>query len=173
MARKEKEVKEKELRHLTGQAGRNLFLECLQLILRNQLLWLIKSKGHREELETVVRDLWDLRTRGGGALAVDEEAQQETQQDEGLAMFSSQPTADEQSKGNAPKTQQTRAQSWNPDENPAWPMPSIIDTLALCYLGCLLLRIPTSIGELSLWANTERIPYKRSVSWLLEEIAGC
>jgi hypothetical protein len=112
----------------------------------------------------VVRDLWDLRTRGGGALAVGEETQQETQQDEGLAMFSSQPTADEKSKDSTPKKQQTRAQSWNPEENPDWPMPSMIDTLALCYLGCLLLRIPTAIGELCLWANAGRIPYKRSVS---------
>ena len=165
-ARKEKEIKEKELRHLTGQAGRNLFLECLQLVLRNQLLWLIKSKGHREELETVVRDLWDLRTRGGG-LAVDEETQQETGQDEGLAMFSSQPTVDEKSQDKTRKTQTTKAQSWNPEETSQWPMPNLNDTLALCYLGCLLLRIPTTIGELCLWANTERIPYKRSVSRIL------
>jgi RNA polymerase I-specific transcription initiation factor RRN7 len=166
-ARKEKEVREKELRHLTGQAGRNLFLECLQLILRNQLLWLVKSKGHREELETVVRDLWDLRTRGGGAPPVGEETQQ-AEQDEGLALFSSQPTADDKSKNDAPKKQRTRAQSWNPEENPDWPMPRMIDTLALCYLGCLLLRIPTAIGELCLWANAGRIPYKRSVSRISE-----
>ncbi|KAH7004570.1 ubiquitin family-domain-containing protein [Fusarium venenatum] len=169
VARKEKEVKEKELRHLIGQAGRNLFLECLQLVLRNQLLWLITSKGHREELETVVRDLWDLRTRGGGALPVGEETQ-EAEQDEGLALFSSQPTADAKIKGNAPKKQHTRAQSWNPEENPDWPMPRMIDTLALCYLGCLLLRIPTAIGELCLWANAGRIPYKRSYYDLPQEM---
>ncbi|KAH7198604.1 uncharacterized protein B0J16DRAFT_367661 [Fusarium flagelliforme] len=168
-ARKEKEIKEKELRHLTGQAGRNLFLECLQLVLRNQLLWLVKSKGHREELETVVRDLWDLRTRGGG-LAVNEETQQETGQDEGLAMFSSQPTMEEKSQDKTPKTQQTRAQSWNPEETSQWPMPNLNDTLALCYLGCLLLRIPTTIGELCLWANTGRIPYKRSYYDLPQEM---
>ncbi|CAG7566566.1 unnamed protein product [Fusarium equiseti] len=168
-ARKEKEIKERELRHLTGQAGRNLFLECLQLVLRNQLLWLIKSKGHREELETVVRDLWDLRTRGGG-LAVDEETQQETGQDEGLAMFSSQPTVEEKSQDKTPKTQQTRAQSWNPEETSQWPMPNLNDTLALCYLGCLLLRIPTTIGELCHWANTGRISYKRSYYDLPQEM---
>ncbi|KAF0642095.1 hypothetical protein FPSE5266_09178 [Fusarium pseudograminearum] len=170
VARKEKEVKEKELRHLTGQAGRNLFLESLQLILRNQLLWLIKSKGHREELETVVRDLWDLRTRGGGALPVEEETQQEAEQDEGLAMFSSQPAVDDKSKDDTLKKQRTRARSWNPEENPDWPMPRMIDTLALCYLGCLLLRIPTAIGELCLWANAGRIPYKRSYYDLPQEM---
>ncbi|KAM0489450.1 hypothetical protein ACHAP7_000509 [Fusarium lateritium] len=134
VAKKDKEAKEKELRHLTGQAGRNLFLECLQLVLRSQLLWLIRSKGHRDELETVVRDLWDLRIRGSGSLVVDKEAQPE----EGLAVFSSQP--EEPEKDDVPKKQRGRAQSWNPEENADWPMPRMIDTLALCYLGCLLLR---------------------------------
>jgi hypothetical protein len=162
VAKKDKEAKEKALRHLTGQAGKNLFLECLQLVLRSQLLWLIRSKGHREELETVVRDLWDLRIRGSGSLAVDKE----TQPDEGLAVFSSQP--EEPEKDDVPKNHGARAQSWNPEENADWPMPRMIDSLALCYLGCLLLRVPTAIGELCLWANSGRIPYKRSVSHMLD-----
>ncbi|KAF5718111.1 hypothetical protein FMUND_5403 [Fusarium mundagurra] len=163
--KKDKEVKEKELRHLTGQAGKNLFLECLQLVLRQQLLWLIQSKGHREELETVVRDLWDLRIRGSGALLAEEETQQTG---DGLAMFSSQPTDTE--KDDTPKTQGTRARSWNPEDNPDWPVPRMIETLALCYLGCLLLRIPTTIGELCAWANSRRMPYKQSYYDLPEEM---
>ncbi|KAH6953296.1 hypothetical protein HG530_000018 [Fusarium avenaceum] len=164
VAKKDKEAKEKELRHLTGQAGKNLFLECLQLVLRSQLLWLIRSKGHREELETVVRDLWDLRIRGSGSLAVDKE----THPDEGLAVFSSQP--EEPEKDDIPKKQGARAQSWNPEQNADWPMPRMIDTLALCYLGCLLLRVPTAVGELCLWANSGRIPYKRSYYDLPQEM---
>ncbi|KAF4444022.1 hypothetical protein FACUT_961 [Fusarium acutatum] len=163
--KKDKEVKEKELRHLTGQAGKNLFLECLQLVLRQQLLWLVQSKGHREELETVVRDLWDLRIRGSGALLAEEETQQTG---DGLAIFSSQPTGTE--KDDTPKMQGTRARSWNPEDNPDWPVPRMIETLALCYLGCLLLRIPTTIGELCAWANSRRMPYKRSYYDLPEEM---
>ncbi|RBR15739.1 hypothetical protein FVER53590_07286 [Fusarium verticillioides] len=163
--KKDKEVKEKELRHLTGQAGKNLFLECLQLVLRQQLLWLVQIKGHREELETVVRDLWDLRIRGSGTLLAEEETQQTG---DGLATFSSQPTGTE--KDDTPKTQGTRARSWNPEDNPDWPVPRMIETLALCYLGCLLLRIPTTIGELCAWANSRRIPYKRSYYDLPEEM---
>ncbi|KAF5560407.1 hypothetical protein FPHYL_6679 [Fusarium phyllophilum] len=163
--KKDKEVKEKELRHLTGQAGKNLFLECLQLVLRQQLLWLVQSKGHRGELETVVRDLWDLRIRGSGALLAEEETQQTG---DGLAIFSSQPIGTE--KDDTPKTQGTRARSWNPDDSPDWPVPKMIETLALCYLGCLLLRIPTTIGELCAWANSRRMPYKRSYYDLPEEM---
>lgn len=157
VARREKETKEKELRHLTGQAGKNLFLESLQLILRNQLLWLIREKGHREELETVVRDLWDLRTRGSSSLVIDDDAPAAD-----LEMFSSQPTSSEKS-GVSTKSA-SRAQSWDPERGPDWPMPRMLDTLALCYLGCLLLRIPTGIGELCLWTNNGHMPYKRAVS---------
>ncbi|KAF4490254.1 hypothetical protein FAGAP_10973 [Fusarium agapanthi] len=163
--KKDKEVKEKELRHLTGHAGKNLFLECLQLVLRQQLLWLVQSKGHREELETVVRDLWDLRIRGSGALLAEEETQQTG---DGLAIFSSQPTGTE--KDDTPKTQGIRARSWNSEDIPDWPVPRMIETLALCYLGCLLLRIPTTIGELCAWANSRRMPYKRSYYDLPEEM---
>ncbi|KAF5587549.1 uncharacterized protein FSUBG_11771 [Fusarium subglutinans] len=163
--KKDKEVKEKELRHLTGHAGKNLFLECLQLVLRQQLLWLVQSKGHREELETVVRDLWDLRIRGSGALLAEEETQQ---MGDGLAIFSSQPTGTE--KDDAPKTQGTRARSWNSEVISDWPVPRMIETLALCYLGCLLLRIPTTIGELCAWANSRRMPYKRSYYDLPKEM---
>lgn len=157
VARKEKEIKEQELRHLTGQAGRELFLECLQLTLRSQLLWLIQEKGHREELETVARDLWDLRTRGSSAMAVDD-----APTGEGLEMFSSQPTPveDKPKKDSKPNA---RAQSWGPERGSDWPMPKMIDSLALCYLGCLLLRIPTGIGELCNWANNRLIPYRNAV----------
>ncbi|KAI8656653.1 hypothetical protein NCS56_01269800 [Fusarium sp. Ph1] len=162
VARREKETKEKELRHLTGQAGKNLFLESLQLILRNQLLWLIKERGHREELETVVRDLWDLRTRGSSSLVIDDAPAAD------LEMFSSQPTSNEKSDASAKSA--SRAQSWDPERGPEWPMPRMLDTLALCYLGCLLLRIPTGIGELCLWVNNGHMPYKRAYYDLQQEM---
>ncbi|KAH7137126.1 ubiquitin family-domain-containing protein [Dactylonectria estremocensis] len=163
VAKREKEIKDKELRHLTGQAGKNLYLECLQLILRNQLAWLVGSKGHREELETVTRDLWDLRTRGASSL-VAEDAPQEG----GLEMFSSQPATEELVKG--VDNTKSRAQSWDPSRGPEWPMPKVFETLALCYLGCLLLRIPTGIGELCIWVNGGSMPYKRAYYDLPQEM---
>ncbi|KAF4125286.1 hypothetical protein GMORB2_4126 [Geosmithia morbida] len=70
VARREKEIREKETRQLTGLEGKSLYLEALQLVLRSQTLWLIREKGHAEELETVVRDLWDLRIRAFGSMVV-------------------------------------------------------------------------------------------------------
>ncbi|KAF7547795.1 hypothetical protein G7Z17_g7479 [Cylindrodendrum hubeiense] len=163
VAKREKEVKERELRHLTGQAGKNLYLECLQLILRNQLLWLVSSKGHRNELETVVRDLWDLRTRGPNNLVAED-----TVQEGALEVFSSQPATEELVKG--VDNTKTRAQSWDPARGPDWPMPRMLETLAICYLGCLLLRIPTSVGELCNWVNGGYMPYKRAYYDLPQEM---
>ncbi|KAF7560758.1 hypothetical protein G7046_g3386 [Stylonectria norvegica] len=161
--RREKDIKERELRHLGGQAGKNLYLECLQLVMRNQLRWLINTKGYREELETVVRDLWDLRTRGSGFLAPEDDAP-----DEKLEMFSSQPEAKEQTTSANKHTR--RAQSWDPERGPDWPMPRMLDTLVLFYLACLLLRIPTRIGEVCRWVNDGHISYKRAYYDLPQEM---
>lgn len=163
MARREREIREREKRHLTGQAGKLLYLEALQLILRNQVLWLVREKGHRPELETVVRDLWDLRVRGASSLVVPDDRASESE----LEVFSSQPTTpttDDES-GKVLKSK-GRAESWDPERGLSWPIPQVPTTIALCYLGCLLLRIPTRIGELVRWANNRNMPYKRSVSSL-------
>lgn len=156
VARREKEAREIERRQLTGQEGKQLYLEAFQLTLRNQLLWLVNQKGHKEELETVVRDLWDLRIRGSGALL----PAQGTEERE-LEVFSSQAMTEEA--GSVIRSN-CRGQSWDPGRGSAWPLPRLPDTLALCYLGCLLLRIPTRIGELISWANNGNIPYKQAVS---------
>ncbi|KAH7133487.1 hypothetical protein EDB81DRAFT_762796 [Dactylonectria macrodidyma] len=163
VAKREKEIKDRELRHLTGQAGRDLYLECLQLILRNQLAWLVGSKGHREELETVARDLWDLRTRGSSSLVTED-----TPQEGGLEMFSSQPATEELVKG--VDNTKSRAQSWDPSRGPEWPMPKMLETLAICYLSCVLLRIPTGIGELCIWVNGGSMSYKRAYYDLPQEM---
>ena len=155
VAKREKEIREKEKRQLTGLEGKSLFLEALQLVLRSELMWLIREKGHKEELETVVRDLWDLRIRGFSSLVPEEN----TGEGE-LEVFSSQPLSDGTAGEVRPKG---RLLSWNPDQISSWPMPRMVETLSLCYLGCLLLRIPTRIGEFVRWANSGNIPYQRVV----------
>ena len=157
VARKEKEIREVQKKQLTGLEGKSLYLEALQFVLRAQIAWLIDEKGHRPELETVVRDLWDLRTRGFSSLVPVEE----NTGDGGLEMFSSQPQGTD-----IEEVAQTnrRIHDWGVDQEAEWPTPRMIDALGLCYLGCLLLRIPTRIGEIFQWANGGNIPYRRIVS---------
>lgn len=160
VTRRKKEVKEKEKKQLTSLDGKSLYLEALQLILRRQLLWLIREKGYKEELETIVRDLWDLRIRGFGSLIPKETAG--TGADEGaLEMFSSQPDDSDAETFVRPKDNKL---SWDSDRGSDGPMPRMIDTLCLCYLGCRLMRTSTSIGEVFRWANEGHIPYQSVVS---------
>jgi RNA polymerase I-specific transcription initiation factor RRN7 len=42
-------------------------------------------------------------------------------------------------------------------------LPKLVETLGLCYLGILLLRLPTSLGEVYKWAAKEEIIYTRAV----------
>lgn len=159
VSKKQKAVREKEKRQLTGEAAKLLYLEALQLLLRKQIIWLIKEKGHREELETVVRDLWDLRIRGATALGQGTTAVADSE--DVLEIFSSQPTVVEPTQLWASRS---KAQDWSAGRGLSWPMPSMGDTLALCYLGCYLLRIPTRLGEIIKWANDFHFPYRHAVS---------
>ncbi|KAM3511665.1 hypothetical protein MY11210_004682 [Beauveria gryllotalpidicola] len=163
--KKQRAVKEKEKRQLTGEAGKLLYLEALQLLLRMQVLWLIEEKGHREELETVVRDLWDLRIRGATALG--QGTAPDADAEDVLQVFSSQPATIEPTKL---WTSKSKAQDWGTDRGLSWPMPSLSDTLALCYLGCYLLRIPTRLGELIKLANDRHLPYRNVFQQLPTEM---
>jgi RNA polymerase I-specific transcription initiation factor RRN7 len=114
-----------------------------------------------------VRDLWDLRIRGSAAFAAMEAASGTAAAGEEaeLEVFSSQVSAPEdENEETIVKSTESRVQSWDAARGSAWPLPRVPDTLALCYLGCLLLRIPTRIAEIHEWASTGNLPYERAVS---------
>ncbi|KAF5133636.1 RNA polymerase I-specific transcription initiation factor rrn7 [Metarhizium anisopliae] len=164
VARREKEKREVEKRQLTGQEGRSLFLEAVQLLLRKQVSFLIRSKGHREELETVVRDLWDLRIRGYTSNSTETNLANTE-----LEMFSSQSTRTEEGT-NVSWHSRSRTQNWDPERGTDWPMPRMTETIVLCYLGCLLLRIPTRLADLYAWVSNGSMPYLSAFQELPREI---
>ena len=140
-------------KRLAGATARTLFLECLQIILRKQVAWLTQEENHPAELESVVKDLWDLRVRGCPRDEDDDEkrdAKFHSSQDD-----LSSPDEDEGFTG--------KEESWDSSTGSKWPIPSVVETLVLCYLACLLLRIPTTLGDIRNWANGGRMPYKKAV----------
>lgn len=159
VSRRRKEKLEKERRHLSGLKGKSLYLEALQLIMRHQLLWLVRDKGHPAELDTVVRDLWAIRIAGFPEEREDETEDQASQMFSSSGLSSGAEEETDKSKRTAP-----HARSWDADSSPSWPAPSMVDTLALCYLGCLLLRLPTRISDFHHWANNGNIPFRAVVS---------
>lgn len=85
------------------------------------------------ELEVVVKDLWSLRLR----LL---QTRLDTSIDEGT-MFSSQVTSevdtdDQQSEGRKERPSRSKI------------IPSLIESLGLCYIGMILLKLPISMGDL-------------------------
>ncbi|ROT38691.1 hypothetical protein SODALDRAFT_333311 [Sodiomyces alkalinus F11] len=168
VTRKQKQAKQREKQKLGGIAARDLYLECLQLILRQQINWLVTTKGYKAELETVVRDLWDLRLRGSTAFETVDHPNSTSEAS--ISVFSSQEAAAQDETRPRPSHNRRRSRSWGPDSGESWPTPKLTDTLALCYLGCLLLRIPARIGDFVRWAKGSNIIFKNAHHQLPQEM---
>lgn len=154
-SRTKKEEVEKVRKVLTGKEGQELFLTCWQFILRKQLWWLTRSTeeggaGLPAELEDVVKGLCALRLK----TVVGEEVAEEFG-------FSSQTEVD--SGDDTSGSERTRASSRG-GKGSKGRGPRLIETLALCYLGTVLLKLPISVSEFYNWAEKEDIIYIRAVS---------
>ncbi|KAK4145887.1 uncharacterized protein C8A04DRAFT_35448 [Dichotomopilus funicola] len=178
---KKKASRRGERKHLTGNAARELFLECLQLLIRKQVLWLVQQKGFHPELEAVVKDLWALRLRalpglarkGGKGDRADRGGGVGGNVDDGkagLMLFSSQSAdaSDEQGDGGAVKGMgwTRKRKSWSTD---IWALPGVMDTLALVYLGCVTRQEPVRIGDLFRWAKNRQIPFLSAIDHIPKE----
>ncbi|KAI1849359.1 hypothetical protein JX265_012080 [Neoarthrinium moseri] len=132
-ARKEK--RQRAAVKLEGPEGRKLYLEILQLIIRKQLLWLVREeKGFPNELESVVRGLWTYLL--------------------GLPMMADGtegPETDEATSASEPEDSDASTSSrWAIEGSRR--SPGLVHTLALCYLGCIVLRLPIRMGDFHEWA---------------------
>lgn len=167
VARKAREVKQKDTRHLLGDEARELYLECLQLVLRRQLWWLVRERGLPPELETVVRDLWDLRVRNftglkraaaAGGTAEESASAVGSGVDSGTdtELFSSQMGSASESDAST-RTTKSMARSWTSEAGQSWNLPGLFHCLALCYLGCLSLNLPVRVGHIYEWAKNDQL----------------
>ncbi|POS78561.1 60S ribosomal protein L40, partial [Diaporthe helianthi] len=158
IVRKGREARERTAKHLSGNAARELYLECLQLILRKQIWWLVHSKGLPDELETVARDLWDLRIRNFAGLrsaagSIDGESGLESAVDSGTELFSSQAGSESDASTATTRTTVSRGRSWASEPGQDWNLPGLFHCLALCYLACLSMSLPVRVGQVYNWAK--------------------
>ncbi|KAI0597446.1 hypothetical protein F4775DRAFT_593364 [Biscogniauxia sp. FL1348] len=150
VSRKKREARSKIRVKLTGDQGRALYLETAQLLLARLARALVDRLGFPAEVEEVVRALWALRVRD--LLTTLEDAEGGGKGDEGM-LFSS------QSEGEEPDVQDGAA-TWTPDAaRKRWKMPRMMDLLALCYLGCLVRRLPVTTGDFHRWAQRGDIDF--------------
>ncbi|KAI1330846.1 hypothetical protein F5Y16DRAFT_361398 [Xylariaceae sp. FL0255] len=153
VSRIKKEARRKVAVKLTGDDGRELYLEALQFILIQQVRWLVETQGFPDDFAELVRALWALRVRNLPLRERDrDERSRRGDESDGAstALFSSQSESSETSDVNL---SDETVSTWAPDARKRWKIPKLIDTLALCYLGCLIRRLPVVTGDFYRWAQ--------------------
>ncbi|TRX96909.1 hypothetical protein FHL15_002215 [Xylaria flabelliformis] len=152
VSRKKKEARQKVAVKLSGDEGRELYLEVVQLILIRQVRWLVDAQGFPDDFAELVRALWTLRVRNlplrerGGRKG--DESDAATSQ---TTLFSAQSETGESS--GVDLSDATTAATWASDARRRWKLPKLVDTLALCYLACLVRRLPVSTGDFCNWVQ--------------------
>lgn len=129
-----------------GTSGLLLYVQAYQLILRQQCHALIQTVGWPAQIETVIKDLWELRLQ----LLSDRFEQDESDAE---ILFSSQPVEGIGDTGNYKGKARWASK----------PLPTLIESLAICYLAAIILRLPISISELHDYAYREDVPYIRAI----------
>ncbi|MCJ1468248.1 Pol I core factor CF [Pseudocyphellaria aurata] len=128
-----KDVEEHVPKKYSGQQAVQLYLQSYQLILWKQCYALIHTIGLPAELEGVVKDLWALRLQ-----LVTSEINEQFDAD---SVFSSQPESKTEAASRKYDERRERKVKGNN-------MPTLIESLGLCYIGMILLRLPVGLGEL-------------------------
>ncbi|KAL1628692.1 hypothetical protein SLS56_005684 [Neofusicoccum ribis] len=170
---------------LKGEQAFLRYVACYQCILRNQSRWLVSSKGMPADLETIVRDLWSIRIRtlgyngdesdsdtessppepysqSGGDAATSSastgfrtQSEGDTDYDSSQSRLNSQLESDTDTETQRPRRARSRSRT-RPNNGL-----KLVDTLALCYLSMLLLRLPVNLGDIHDWvANGEMVYYR-------------
>ncbi|KAL5117806.1 hypothetical protein ACEQ8H_004280 [Pleosporales sp. CAS-2024a] len=162
VTRKEKEVDEtsvKSSKQFSGRRAFDLYLKCLQLILRHQVWFLVQEKCFPRELELVVLDLWALRIVQLGDRIASSGQETEPQPSQ---VFNTLESEDEQTNDNeggansAPKARDKQLQS----------TPNLYDCLALCYLGIFTMRLPITPGDMYAWVIDGKLAFRRAIKLL-------
>ncbi|KAK4926367.1 hypothetical protein LTR66_016349, partial [Elasticomyces elasticus] len=150
---------------LVGREGFEHYLLCYQFVLRKQVYWLVHEKDLPAELETIVHDLWSLRLQG---LQSRVPPNLDADAEKSRMVFSS------QSEGDIDTENESRGAPEH--NNKVSGTPRLLDAIALCYVGILLLRLPVTVGDLHAWVNTGQLLYyaahKALPSSMKERLAG-
>ncbi|RFU35597.1 hypothetical protein B7463_g655, partial [Scytalidium lignicola] len=117
------------------------------------------TQGFPEELKTIVRDLWSLKVRIFLKLNEDKGGYSSGT---GTSGFSSTSEAEE-SGIDASERRGWTLRKRKRMQKVSNTLPRLVETLALCYLGILLLRLPFTLGDILTWAKMQEMPYFRAI----------
>lgn len=166
----EKEARSRKI--LKGAKALEMHMHCLQVVLRKMIRGVEDKLGRDRspeggELEHAVLAIWNIRVRAVKHL---EEARKsgvgsatESGSESGFYSSFSERGSGSDSDGNssrsssAVKKERYGAKSRNSS-------PRLVELLAFCYLGCVLLRLPLSLGDLYTWVDKGDIVFLQAVS---------
>ncbi|KAF2849671.1 hypothetical protein T440DRAFT_490274 [Plenodomus tracheiphilus IPT5] len=161
VTRKKKEIDEntkKIAKHFSGRQAFDLYLKSLQLILRRQIWFLVHEQGLPPELETVIYDLWALRIAQLSDKIASDTSESESQSQS--QVFNTLETDDGDTSDDERGMLKNTAYR---GERKLASMPNLNDTLALCYLGILTLRLPITPGDIYAWVTDGKMAYRRAI----------
>ncbi|EUC41151.1 hypothetical protein COCMIDRAFT_106921 [Bipolaris oryzae ATCC 44560] len=161
VTRKKREVEEDDRtinKIAKGTQAFDLYLKCLQLILRHQIWFLVQNKGLPAELETVVYDLWALRiAQLENRIASNEDPSANPQpQSQTFSTLESEDDLTDTEKGRVHGKKRKRSKMLST-------APNLNDCLLLCYLGIKTLRLPITPGDIHAWVTDNKLPYWRAI----------
>ncbi|OQE14333.1 hypothetical protein PENSTE_c036G04491 [Penicillium steckii] len=159
--RKEKE--EASRKTYRGRWAYTLFLQTYQLILWKQCHALVTDHGFPEQFEGVVRDLWALRLRGFSS-RINENMNDDDDDDDEPQIFSSQTTP-------ADSGEESGDESGFKPESHILQWPRLMDTVGLCYLAAVLMRLPVCVVDLHRLIVRQEIPYIRATRAIPPEMS--
>ncbi|RDL33685.1 Ubiquitin-like protein [Venustampulla echinocandica] len=152
-------------RILSGRDAFELYLSCYQLILWKQCHWLVNAKGFPPELEIIVKDLWSLRV--GALLKLGDEKSAYGSASGTLWSSGGEGDNTEDTDASGGRSASSRRSKTIVGEGSS---PKLIETLGLCYLGMLLLRLPIGIGEIFKWVVKDEMVYTRAIKEVPKEM---
>ncbi|KAM7190604.1 hypothetical protein V8F33_009394 [Rhypophila sp. PSN 637] len=180
-----KEEKENVDLRPTSKEAVALYLLGLQTILRKQVSWLIETQGVDPELETVCKNLWELRvfklpwmprkelddssdsdsdldsdSNENGNEARDDGFSSQTDTDSAESLQGASTTDEEEVEADDEGYKmdlRRKSKVWDWSDRDA--LPVVSDTLAILYLGCVLRKEPIRIGDIFKWAKNDHLPY--------------
>lgn len=153
VTKRKKEKREREALKLEGPAGKRLYLQSLQHVLRLQVDWVKKEglKLDEEEAllyEGVVKELWVAVCSLPG-VAVDDGQTGEESGTDAVPSTSEPETSDAE----------TVASSGWLDKVGTRKLPNHTHTLALCYIACIILKQPVTTADFHDWVQKGDLEY--------------
>lgn len=152
--------KQEQTKRLSSNKARELYLECIQLILRKQLWYLIHTHPTKfpRKIEATVKDLWELRIcKFPGLTIADGEERPKVQspsasQEEPVYYSSLGGETEEEDS----QHEKHSLLNWAATR---WQIPQLAETMGMIYLACVMHRLPIRPGHLHMMAKTMDLPY--------------